>query len=66
MRTTLNISKELLDQAMAMTGARTKTEVIDRALRLLIREQRVEALLSRRGRLRFADSDELDEARHAR
>ena len=66
MRTTLNISRELLDQAMAMTGAATKTEVVDRALRLLIRRQRVEALLGRRGRLRFADRDELDEARHDR
>lgn len=38
-RTTLELSDELLKLAMRLTGAKTKTEVIDLALRELIRHR---------------------------
>jgi len=37
MRTTIDIDTELLEQAMALTGARTKREAVELALRHLVR-----------------------------
>jgi len=64
MKTTLNISEELIEKAIQLTGARTKTEVVSRALETLIREQKINRLLKEAGNLSFDDSWE--EARHGR
>ena len=64
MKTTLNISEELLDKAIRLTGARTKTEVVSRALELLIQEQKIDRLIKEAGNLNFDDSWE--ESRHGR
>jgi Arc/MetJ family transcription regulator len=44
MRSTIDIDKELLEEAKALTGARTKKELIDLSLRELIRGKRREHL----------------------
>ena len=42
MRTTLDLSASLLEEAMALTKIRTKTEVITRALENLIQKEKVQ------------------------
>ena len=50
MRSTIDINEELIEEAKALTGARTKKEVIDFSLRELIRRSRREHLASLFGR----------------
>jgi Arc/MetJ family transcription regulator len=61
MRTTLDLDEELLRQALAATGVRTKTAVIEMGLR---------ALLEREARMRlkalYGSGPNLDEARRRR
>ena len=64
MKTTLNISKELLEEAIRLSGARTKTEVINKALENLIRKQKIERIIQRSGKVEF--SADWEEARHGR
>jgi len=45
MRSTVDINEELLEEAKALTGARTKKEVIALSLRELIRKRRREHLV---------------------
>jgi hypothetical protein len=51
MRTTLNLDEELVNKALAESGARTKTEVIEMGLRLVIEREarrRLKALYGER------------------
>jgi Arc/MetJ family transcription regulator len=64
MKTTLNISEDLLEKALRLSGARTKTAAVNRALELLIREQKIKRLIKEAGTLNFEDTWE--EARHGR
>jgi Arc/MetJ family transcription regulator len=64
MKTTLNISAELLKEAIRLTGSRTKTEAVHRALVELIRKERVEKIIGQAGKLDF--SDDWEKARHER
>jgi len=64
MKTTLNLSKELLDEAVRLANARTKTQVVTLALEEFIRRRKVERIIDESGSLQF--SDEREEARHAR
>ena len=50
MRTTMEIDDELFKQALALTKAKTKRELIHRSLEALIRQQRIERLLRKLGR----------------
>jgi Arc/MetJ family transcription regulator len=64
MKTTLNISEELLEEAIRLTGSRTKTEAIHKALTELIRKQKVEKIIGLAGKLDF--NDDWEKARHER
>jgi Arc/MetJ family transcription regulator len=64
MKTTLNISRELLEEAIRLTGSRTKTEAIHKALTELIRKQKVEKIIGLAGKLDF--NDDWEKARHER
>ena len=64
MKTTLNIPKELLEEAVRLAGVRTKTEAVTLALKELIRRKKVERLIEQTGSLEF--SDDWLESRHAR
>jgi Arc/MetJ family transcription regulator len=55
MRTNVVLDDELLREAFALTGARTKKDVIHQALRELVRVRRKKDLLELAGRLRFRD-----------
>jgi len=52
MRTTLDLDRQLLDQALAETGAKSKTEVIEMGLRLLLEREARQRLKALAGRLR--------------
>jgi len=49
-RITIEIDDKLLKEALALTKAKTKKEVIHRSLEVLIRQQRIERLLGKLGR----------------
>lgn len=63
-RTTLEIDENLVAAAMRLSGARTKTEVIDLALRELIRQRERELLRQELGT--FDLQLDLDELRRLR
>jgi Arc/MetJ family transcription regulator len=53
MRTTLNLDDEALARAMRLARGKTKTEVINEALREYSRRRRVRELLKFQGRVRW-------------
>lgn len=60
MRTTLNLDDEAMAKAMAVSPGRTKTDVINRALREYARRRRLRGLLDYQGKVRWeGDLDEL-------
>ena len=61
MRTTLNIDDEALEAAVRLSGGRTKTEVINEALRRFIRAKERRRLLELRGKAEWEGN--LDELR---
>jgi Arc/MetJ family transcription regulator len=64
MKTTLNIPRELLEEAVKLAGVRTKTEAVTLALKELIRQQKIERLIEQTGSLEF--SDDWEDSRHGR
>lgn len=60
MRTNIDIDDELMREALASTGIKTKKEVVESALKLLIRTQGQTGLLSLKGTVEWqGDLDEL-------
>ena len=60
MRTTLNIDDEALRDAMELADGRTKTEVVNEALRRFVRAKRRRRLLELQGKVTWeGDVDEL-------
>jgi hypothetical protein len=53
MRTTLDLPQELVEQARAAVGFKSKTDTVIFALREVIRRQRIEELKSLMGTIRF-------------
>lgn len=64
MKTTLNIPKELLEEAVLLAGVRTKTEVVTIALKEFIHHQKIEGIIKEAGNLEF--SKDWEKARHDR
>ena len=67
MRTNIVLNETLVKEATALTGIRTKRELIDLALRELIRSRRKKNLLDLAGKIQFADDfdpKQLRELRH--
>lgn len=56
MRTTMRLNGELLEELMAITGARTKTEAIHLAIREFVRRRKLEGLKALSGKIRLADN----------
>jgi len=60
MRTTLDLSEDLLEEAMQATSIKTKTKVITVALEELVRKTRIAALKEYKGKVDFnIDLDKL-------
>lgn len=55
MRTTLDLDQELVTQALAATGSRTKTEVIELALRQLLEREARKQLKAMRGTMQVEE-----------
>jgi Arc/MetJ family transcription regulator len=67
MRTTLNIDDDALKNAMKLAKGKTKTEVINEALREYTRRRRLRGFLELEGKVRWeGDLDELRKRRPAR
>jgi Arc/MetJ family transcription regulator len=64
MRTNIDIDDELLDEAMRLTGLKTKRAVVEEALRRLIRLRRQAEVLDLYGKIPL--EDDLDESRLGR
>ncbi len=64
MRTTLDIPENLLTEAMKLTHARTKTEVIKFALENIIRKNKLQKLKSYRGQLEIEINLDILRKRH--
>lgn len=54
-RTNIDIDDDLLADAMAATGAKTKREVVELGLSTLVRLKQQERIRGYRGRLRWTD-----------
>ena len=55
MRTSIVLNDALLEEAFALTGKRTKREVVDLALRELVRSRRKKDLIELAGRVQFRE-----------
>jgi Arc/MetJ family transcription regulator len=64
MRTNIEIDDDLLQEAQALTGTRTKRETVDLALRELVSRHRRIGVLDLRGRVHW--EGQLDESRRGR
>lgn len=64
MRTNIEIDDELMSEAQALIGAKTKRETVDHALRELVARQKRLGILELRGRIRW--EGDLDEMRQGR
>ncbi len=54
MRTTLTIDEDLLDEAKALSGAKTKKEAIEKALKEFIRRKKSMMLLDLEGKIELS------------
>lgn len=52
----MRLNGELLEELMAITGARTKTEAIHLAIREFVRRRKLEGLKALSGKIRLADN----------
>lgn len=67
MRTTLNIDDEALEQAMKVAGRKTKTEVINEALREFARRRKIRELMRFRGKVAWTgDIERMRKRRRSR
>ena len=64
MRTNIVINDTLIEEAMLLTGIKTKREVVEEALRLLVRINKQKSVLGLRGQIQW-DGD-LDQMRQGR
>ena len=55
MRTTLDIDAELIEEAMRLSGRRTRAAAVEAALREYVRLRRKEMLLALPGRMRLEE-----------
>jgi Arc/MetJ family transcription regulator len=53
MRTNIVLDEELVEKAFALTGARTKKDLVDLALKELVRSRQRKDLTDLAGRIRF-------------
>ncbi len=56
MRTTLDIDARLLEDAVELSGEKTKTAAVEAALREYVRLRRKEMLLNLRGKVQIEDN----------
>ena len=66
-RTNINLDDSLVSQGLKVTGLRTKRELVDLALRELLRNERQKNILELEGRFQWhGDLDELRKGRFSK
>lgn len=65
-RTNIVLDETLVDEARRLTGIRTTREVVDQALRVLVRVKRRRPLAELKGKVRFADGYDYKALREGR
>jgi len=53
MRTTIVIDDELMDEALTMSGFKTKKDAVEEGLRLLVQRKKQESIKNLRGKFRW-------------
>ncbi len=66
MRTNIVLDDELIEQAMRLTGLKTKRAVVHRALEELIRNEKARSLFDLAGRVELADDFDHKQMRELR
>ena len=66
MRTNIVLDDELMEEALAVTGARTKKDVVHLALQELVRSRKKKNLADLAGRIRFRNGFDPKSARKLR
>jgi Arc/MetJ family transcription regulator len=66
MRTNIEIDNELMEEALKVTGSRTKREVVDLALRELVQRRRRKDLLDLVGKVEFYEGYDYKKLRRTR
>ena len=66
MRTNIMLDDDLVDEALQMTGARTKREVVHLALQELVRSRKKKNLADLAGKIRFRSGFDHKEMRKLR
>jgi Arc/MetJ family transcription regulator len=56
MRTTINISDEVIKQVVEYTGAKNMSQAVNEVLELFVREKRKQKLIELKGKLQLEDS----------
>ncbi len=56
MRTTLNLSDDLIKEVISLTDSKTKTEAVNRALQNFVRRKKLEALINLRGKISLKEN----------
>jgi Arc/MetJ family transcription regulator len=64
MRTNINLDDELVEEAFRLTNIRTKKELVNLALKELIRSRKKLNLLDLSGKIEFAEDYNYKELRH--
>lgn len=66
MRTNIDMDDDLVAEAMQLSGAKTKREVVELALRALIRQRKKKDLADLSGKIRFYDGYDHKKLRRTR
>ena len=56
MRTTINVRDSIFEEIIAITGARTKTDAVNRALREYVRLKRKQVLVNLSGKIHIEEN----------
>jgi len=56
MRTTINVMDSIFEEIMVITGARTKTEAVNRALQEFVRLKRKQELINLSGKIHIEEN----------
>lgn len=56
MRTTLNIKEELIEKAVVLSGAKNRSQAINRILEEYIKQKQIQNLLELKGKLHLDDN----------
>ncbi len=66
MRTNIVLDEDLVEEGLRLSGAKTKRDLVNQALRELIENRKRRSLLDLAGRIKFADKYDHKQAREGK